>query len=132
MHKVSGTIYTLYVLFICDVQNYRTMKLESTKLPSGWAQQWRAWSMRKLAVLASRGYSSTSQGKTKQVYQATHPLLRNLSFLLQEYELRRYSPAKWVSYTVKCMKKKEAQSDGFWKLFNYIQGENETGDPFSC
>ena len=53
-------------------------------------------------------------------------------FLLQEYELRRYSPAKWVSYTVKCMKKKEAQSDGFWKLFNYIQGENETGDPISC
>jgi hypothetical protein len=48
--------------------------------------------------------------------------------LLQGFELRRYAPAKWVSYTSVGMKKREAQTEAIWKLFKYIQGQNEKGD----
>nr|XP_022301187.1 heme-binding protein 2-like isoform X2 [Crassostrea virginica] len=70
------------------------------------------------SILKTIGSVVSSRGLDKPTYEVLSSE--------KEYELRRYSPAKWVSYTVKCMKKKEAQSDGFWKLFNYIQGENET------
>ncbi|XP_052680653.1 heme-binding protein 2-like isoform X2 [Crassostrea angulata] len=69
------------------------------------------------SILKTIGSVVSSKGLDKPAYEVLSSE--------KNYELRRYSPAKWVSYTVKSMKKKEAQTEGFWKLFNYIQGENE-------
>lgn len=107
---------------------FRTMKLANTTLLNGSVLRYRAWNMRKLGAQASRGCSSISRERTSQVCFMGNAHYCAIFFFLQNYELRRYSPAKWVSYTVKSMKKKEAQTEGFWKLFNYIQGENEKGD----
>ncbi|KAK7101865.1 heme-binding protein 2-like [Littorina saxatilis] len=42
-----------------------------------------------------------------------------------EYEERRYKPAKWVSTTVKKISAKEATTEGFYRLFAFISGEND-------
>ncbi|XP_062585678.1 heme-binding protein 2-like isoform X2 [Saccostrea cucullata] len=69
------------------------------------------------SVLKAIGSVVTSKGLDKPVYETLSSD--------KGYELRRYSPAKWVSYTTKHMKQEKARTEGFWKLFNYIQGENE-------
>ncbi|XP_061195337.1 heme-binding protein 2-like isoform X2 [Saccostrea echinata] len=69
------------------------------------------------SILKTIGSVISSKGLDKPVYETLSSE--------KEYELRQYSPAKWVSYTTKSMKQEEARTEGFWKLFNYIQGENE-------
>lgn len=119
----------LILSFMHMKMNYfRTMKLANTTQLNGSVLRYRVWNMRKPGAQASRGCSSISQERTSQVCFMGNAHYCAIFFFLQNYELRRYSPAKWVSYTVKSMKKKEAQTEGFWKLFNYIQGENEKGD----
>ncbi|XP_077997995.1 heme-binding protein 2-like [Glandiceps talaboti] len=44
-----------------------------------------------------------------------------------EYELREYSAAKWTSTTVEGASYDKAGTTSFWRLFKYIQGNNETG-----
>jgi len=41
------------------------------------------------------------------------------------YELRKYEAAQWVSTTTMGMDYKNSTSGLFWKLFQYIEGENE-------
>lgn len=117
-----------YVFMHMKMNYFRTMKLANITQLNGSVLRYRVWNMRKLGAQASRGCSSISQERTSQVCFMGNAHYCAIFFFLQNYELRRYSPAKWVSYTVKSMKKKEAQTEGFWKLFNYIQGENEKGD----
>ncbi|CAH1786584.1 unnamed protein product [Owenia fusiformis] len=42
------------------------------------------------------------------------------------YEERHYPESKWASTTIKAMKYEDATREGFWRLFKYIQGNNET------
>uniref|UniRef100_A0A8C3TI62 Uncharacterized protein n=1 Tax=Catharus ustulatus TaxID=91951 RepID=A0A8C3TI62_CATUS len=44
---------------------------------------------------------------------------------VEDYELRQYETAKWVSTVIRGETQKEAMRQGFWKLFHYIQGKNE-------
>jgi len=41
------------------------------------------------------------------------------------YEVRTYEPATWVSTSYTAMNYSQGSGQSFWKLFNYIQGENE-------
>ncbi|XP_005099334.1 heme-binding protein 2 [Aplysia californica] len=41
------------------------------------------------------------------------------------YEVRKYKATKWVCTTVKSISRKDATSEGFGRLFKYIQGNNE-------
>ncbi|XP_038127100.1 heme-binding protein 2 [Cyprinodon tularosa] len=43
----------------------------------------------------------------------------------QDYEIRTYHAAKWVSTTLSGMQSEECIKTGFRKLFNYIQGNNQ-------
>ncbi|RVE55814.1 hypothetical protein OJAV_G00229650 [Oryzias javanicus] len=43
----------------------------------------------------------------------------------QDYEIRTYQPAKWVSTTLSGMQGEEHIKTGFRRLFNYIQGNNK-------
>ncbi|XP_015227309.1 PREDICTED: heme-binding protein 2-like [Cyprinodon variegatus] len=43
----------------------------------------------------------------------------------QDYEIRTYHAAKWVSTTLSGMTGEECVKTGFRKLFNYIQGNNQ-------
>lgn len=43
------------------------------------------------------------------------------------YEERRYAAAKWVSTKVSGIELDAARTTGFWRLFKYIDGENEKG-----
>ncbi|KAF6737548.1 Heme-binding protein 2 [Oryzias melastigma] len=43
----------------------------------------------------------------------------------QDYEIRTYHPAKWVSTTLSGMQGEEHLKTGFRRLFNYIQGNNK-------
>lgn len=43
----------------------------------------------------------------------------------EDYEVRTYHPTKWVSTTVSGMDLDAASKTGFFKLFNYIQGNNQ-------
>lgn len=43
----------------------------------------------------------------------------------QDYEVRSYQAAKWVSTTVTGMQCEKAISTGFRRLFSYIQGSNQ-------
>ena len=51
-----------------------------------------------------------------------------LNFCGQEVETRTYPATAWVSTKVKAMRHKEGATEGFWKLFNYIQGKNEKSE----
>ncbi|XP_041832705.1 heme-binding protein 2 [Melanotaenia boesemani] len=43
----------------------------------------------------------------------------------QDYEIRSYQAAKWMSTTLSGMQADAAMSTGFRRLFNYIQGNNQ-------
>ncbi|KAM9704255.1 heme-binding protein 2 [Menidia menidia] len=43
----------------------------------------------------------------------------------QDYEIRTYQAAKWVSTSVSGMQSEDAGKTGFRRLFNYIQGNNQ-------
>lgn len=45
-------------------------------------------------------------------------------FLQQEYEERLYPTQKWVKTQMKGISKDAVSSPMFWKLFNYISGQN--------
>lgn len=46
----------------------------------------------------------------------------------QDYEIRTYHPAKWVSTTLSGMQGEEHIKTGFRRLFNYIQGNNKNSE----
>eukprot|EP01118_Nematostelium_gracile_P012594 TRINITY_DN4628_c0_g1_i1.p1 TRINITY_DN4628_c0_g1~~TRINITY_DN4628_c0_g1_i1.p1 ORF type:complete len:200 (-),score=56.47 TRINITY_DN4628_c0_g1_i1:75-674(-) len=49
-----------------------------------------------------------------------YQLITNNSY----FELRKYQPAKWVSTSIVGPSYDAAVATGFWRLFNYISGEN--------
>ncbi len=46
-------------------------------------------------------------------------------FVFQEYEERIYPAQKWVQTKIENISKDSASSAMFWKLFNYISGQND-------
>ncbi|XP_072265060.1 heme-binding protein 2 [Pyxicephalus adspersus] len=55
-----------------------------------------------------------------------NPKWKALETQSEDYELRQYEPAKWVSTEVSSVKEWDnAVSTGFMRLFSYIQGNNE-------
>ncbi|KAM4713247.1 heme-binding protein 2 [Anableps anableps] len=44
----------------------------------------------------------------------------------QDYEIRTYHPARWVSTTLSGMHGDECTNTGFRRLFSYIQGNNQS------
>ncbi|XP_076122553.1 heme-binding protein 2-like [Alosa pseudoharengus] len=76
-----------------------------------------------LAVEARIGNSSESGLCT----ETKECLLYNLTCTGEEYEVRHYETTKWVSADGESVFMEVAINRAFWKLFKYIQGENDAG-----